>query len=443
MLLLRRTHIEGCCGMVENRFTLSTSHRQVAPQLKEATDCFMIRNFKPYRRLLRFFGCFFVQGLTEDAYPRARVTWWTSYTLYSLAWFSSMAYIESEYMAAAVYGIMTGELVQSVAAFLKISVVTNVFINIASMTLGTRRLLEFFRNCARYEKSAKFRSPTARGSRRPRCHIRLIRTVGLTAVVTAYGTILAVYYGPRGTRAHWSAFSKAVGVASLAVSMFYEWIVYLTLSSTCEVLALYARDQRAVFEESRREDATASPGPVAETETTGPRPSPSWTVESVRVNLTRIRELKTSINDIWGVALVFSAVTTLLAKCSALHQLINSGGHGVAGLLMSLQAIHSATRFYELAFISQSLRDEANDVKESAKAATMLEADDSYSKQVLFLQDSIDPDEMCLSGAAFFRLGKPLIISMMGAVITYTVILTQTGQSLTQETNENVTSTAP
>ncbi|KAL1425248.1 hypothetical protein MTO96_019398 [Rhipicephalus appendiculatus] len=62
--------------------------------------------------------------------------------------------------------------------------------------------------------------------------------------------------------------------------------------------------------------------------------------------------------------------------------------------------------------------------------------------EVLFLHDSIDPDEMCLSGAGFFRLGKPMIVSMMGALITYTVILTQTGQQLTHHAITNVTSTA-
>ncbi|KAH7934150.1 hypothetical protein HPB49_021912 [Dermacentor silvarum] len=380
----------------------------------------MIRNFKAYRHLLRFFGCFFIQDLTENAYPRARVTWWTSYTLYSLAWFSSTVYIESEYIAAAVYDIMSGELVASVMAFLRMTVVTNIVINIVSMTLGTRRLLEFFRNCARYEKSAKFRSPTARESRKSRWHIRLIRTVGLAAVFMAYGTILRVYYGPGGIRAQWSALSKAVGVASLAVSMFYRWLMYITLSSTCEVLVLYVRHQRAVFEECCRKDATTSSGIVAAMATTGPKPSPPWMVESVRVNLSRIRELKASINDIWGLALAVSAMTTLLMKCAALHKVINSGGHGIVTLLMSLQAIHSTTRFCELAFTSQSLYD-----------------------AVLFLHDSIDPDEMCLSGAAFFRLGKPLIISMMGAVITYTVILTQTGQQFSQHANANVTSTAP
>lgn len=271
-----------------------------------------------------------------------------------------MMYMESEYIAAAVHGIMAGEFMQSVMAFLRMAVVTNVVINIVSMVLGTRRLLEFFRNCARYEKSAKFRSPTARESRNPHWHIKLIRTASVTAVVMAYGTILTVYYGPRGTRAQWSALSKVVGVASLAVSMFYEWLMYLTLSSTCEVLALYVRHQRTVFEKYSLKDAITSPDTVDEMATTGPKRSPPWMVESVRVNLTLIRALKASINDIWGLTLAVGAVTTLLAKCAALHHVIYSGGHGIVTLLVSLQALHSTTRFYELTFISQSLRDEVS-----------------------------------------------------------------------------------
>ncbi|KAH7938831.1 hypothetical protein HPB52_000841 [Rhipicephalus sanguineus] len=428
-----------------NRVAPSSSGRQAATsQQREAAGCFVIRNFKPYRLLLRFFGCLLIEDLTEDSYRKARVTWRTSYTPYSLLWFSSMVYAESEYIVAAAHDIMVGEFTHSVLAVFKVTIVTTVVANLVSAVLGTGRLLEFFRDCAQYENTAKFRFPDARESLIPRWLVGLMRTIGLAAVLTAYGVLLPVYYGPRGLRTRWTVFSKVVGVVSLAGSMFYEWVMYLTLIPASKVLAWYVRDQRHAFLEI--EDAAASSGTAAEEISSSVMESsltpPPRAVESIRVNLTRIRELKTRINDVWGPALALTAVTTLVAKCAALCQVSDLDGHWLSVLLMSLEATHRVTRFFELAIVSQSMRDEADDIKESAKLATTLGADDEFCKQVLFLHDSIDPDEMCLSGAGFFRLGKPIIVSMMGALITYTVILTQTGQQFTHYAIANVTSAA-
>ncbi|KAH7934149.1 hypothetical protein HPB49_021911 [Dermacentor silvarum] len=355
-------------------------------------------------------------------------------------------FIESDYIGTTVRNLI-GDFTRSVVALIELTTMANAVVNFVCMILGSRRLLHFFRMCARYEKSAAFRAPTTSEARRRDWCMRLWRIGVLQTAMMTYVAVLYFYYGPRGSRTDWNAVSKVASAASLCGYMVYDCLMYLILRSTCEVLIWYVRDQRAVFEELSK--CVAGQAPTS----SGVRAlSAPLTVESVRLNLTKIRELKACINEVWSPALALTAVTVLLLKCCALYDVVSAGGYDLAVAMSSLRASHSAMRFNELAFINQSLRDEARNIKQTAQAATTLWADDLYSRQVSrppqvsrvlsqfhvfdaqvqFLHDSIDPEEMCLSGGGFFRLDRPLIVSMMGALITYTVILAQTGQQLDQ-----------
>ncbi|KAH7933944.1 hypothetical protein HPB49_019423 [Dermacentor silvarum] len=411
---------------VKDHVSLCKPHWMSGRVKTEEGKCFMISNFNPCRLLFRLFGCFFVQGLTEDTNNHARVTWKTPYILYTMAWLLTIGFMESDYIGATFRNLI-GDFTSSVYALIELTTMANAVVNFVCMTIGSRRLLQFFQMCARYEKSAAFRAPTASEARRRDWRMRLWRIGALQAAMMMYVAVLYFYYGPRGSRTDWNTVSKVASAAAICSYMFYDWLMYLTMRSTCEVLIWYLRDQRAVFEELSKYVSGQAPASRGVRALSAP-----LTVESVRLNLTKIRELKACINDLWSPALVSTAVTVLLLKCCALHDVVSAGGYNDIAVVISLRAWQSALRFNELAFISQSLRDEAMNIKQSAQAATTLWVDDLYSRQVQFLHDSINPEEMCLSGGGFFRLGRPLIVSMMSALITYTVILAQTGQQLDQ-----------
>ncbi|KAK8777847.1 hypothetical protein V5799_020811 [Amblyomma americanum] len=50
----------------------------------------------------------------------------------------------------------------------------------------------------------------------------------------------------------------------------------------------------------------------------------------------------------------------------------------------------------------------------------------TYFNQLVYLRNSIKPKDIAISGAGFFSLNRPLLVSLSGALITYTVILVQT-----------------
>ncbi|XP_070395763.1 uncharacterized protein [Dermacentor albipictus] len=99
--------------------------------------------------------------------------------------------------------------------------------------------------------------------------------------------------------------------------------------------------------------------------------------------------------------------------------------------------------FLELTCISQTLCDEAQKLKEAARRSSTIKATDSYFRQVEFLHYTMDPDGMRFSGAGFFPLDKPLILSIAGALITYTIIVLQTGEELTQRMGDGAASPTP
>ncbi|XP_054922231.1 uncharacterized protein [Dermacentor andersoni] len=84
----------------------------------------------------------------------------------------------------------------------------------------------------------------------------------------------------------------------------------------------------------------------------------------------------------------------------------------------------------------------AHKLKEAARMSSTVNTTDSYFRQVEFLHYTIDPEGMRISGAGFVRLDKPFIVSIVGALITFTIILVQTGDELTHRLRDKAASTA-
>ncbi|KAH6920196.1 hypothetical protein HPB50_028817 [Hyalomma asiaticum] len=66
------------------------------------------------------------------------------------------------------------------------------------------------------------------------------------------------------------------------------------------------------------------------------------------------------------------------------------------------------------------------DVKQSSSASES----EGQAGKVRYLRDSLNAGEMALSGAGFFSLKLRMLVSLAGTVITYTVILVQTSESV-------------
>nr|XP_054934377.1 uncharacterized protein LOC129388258 [Dermacentor andersoni] len=132
------------------------------------------------------------------------------------------------------------------------------------------------------------------------------------------------------------------------------------------------------------------------------------------------------MNDTWNPAICISAACLLWVNCMALYSIMNTGATGNIVFVTPLYATHSTLSIAELATLSYTLRDEAEKLRDAVCSSSMRAVTESYYRQAQLLYDAIDPERMCITGGGFFRLDRSLIVSISGALITYTVILSQT-----------------
>ncbi|KAL1479994.1 hypothetical protein MTO96_051407 [Rhipicephalus appendiculatus] len=398
--------------------------------------CLMVRHLCCVARLFRLFGCFHIRDLNDKAISRASVKWKTPYTLYSAAWLFFVLFFQGFVQANKISALT------SRATFTKVLVITvrlfalaNALVTIYCATIRASDLLEFFRKAALFEAHTGFRAPSRSAlSSRRRCFFAFLRVAKLAVTMAAFCVLLAALFGPSSlasVRHRWNVAIKIMSAFADVVFILYESVMYMVLSRTADVLVHYVRAQLRAFENCQR-SLRAAPC----------KADLALGLEAIRGNLSSIREMKARLNDIWNPAILTSSVCLLWSQCISLYCLFVDRAARLDVWLGFFYSWFCSLRFLELAVVSHDLRMEAQNIKDATKTVTMTGAPSTYIRQVRYLHDTIDPAGMCLTGASFFRLDRPLLVSIAGAVITYTVIVVQTKEQLVGDAVANATMAA-
>ncbi|KAL1438674.1 hypothetical protein MTO96_047866 [Rhipicephalus appendiculatus] len=402
------------------------------PRIK--SGCYMVENFTFCRLLCQFFGCFFIFDFNGRRLHDAKAKLKTPYTAYALALFCVCLYFEGESLIGRLERLdFSRQFAHAVSTFLNVALMVKVIVNFGCMAFRSGRLLHFFRKCAEYEKRSSFKRPSGREALKRDWIVRVIRLCIFIATASMAGIMVISVATDSAERAP----KRAARFFALVVYFFYDTLMYLLLRSVGEVLVWYVRAQRVTFEKCC--DAVSRGTPVAALR------RGQWAslkVESVRQRVCEVRELKCFINDIWNTAVSISWGTMVWMVCITLYTALKAGVFRADVCLSLCYAAYIFLGFLELACISQALRHEAHELKEAARRASTLNAADSYFRQVEFLHYTIDPDGMLISGSGFFRLDKQLIVSIVGSLITLTIILVQTSDELTQRMRDKAASTS-
>ncbi|XP_065303606.2 uncharacterized protein [Dermacentor albipictus] len=395
--------------------------------------CFMVRQFCHLARLCRLMGCFHIGDLNEQAMTRASIKWRTPYVVYSAVWLFFVLFLQ---------GLVLGNKISrltSSATFTKALVVTvrlfalaNALANIYCITIRANGLLEFLRKAARFETLSGFPPPSRRSvASRRRCFFAFQKVAKLAVAVAAFAVLLTALFGPSSlasVRYRWNVVIKILSAFADVVFIFYESVMYLVLSCAAEVLVHYMKAQLRAFDNCQR-CVRAAPC----------KADLALEVEAIRGSVSSIREMKACLNDMWNPAILTSSVCLLWSQCISLYCLFADRAARLDVWLGFFYSWYCSLRFLELAVISHDLRMEAQNIKDATKNVTMAGATSTYLRQVRYLHDTIDPAAMCLTGASFFRLDRPLLVSITGAVITYTVIVVQTNEQLVGDLAANLT----
>ncbi|KAL1417770.1 hypothetical protein MTO96_026543 [Rhipicephalus appendiculatus] len=172
---------------------------------------------------------------------------------------------------------------------------------------------------------------------------------------------------------------------------------FLVLRPCCEVIRLYIEHQHGVLRYIVRSGRNDYVGPEKR----------ARLVEKVRLNLCTVLHIRRSLNEIWEHAIAVSGAMVLWASCNGIYLNFVEEFWTPEHLLSIMYTASTVLDFLDITILS-----------------------DAMVREVIYLRDCLKPGEMALSGAGFFSMKLPTLVSLAGAVITYTVILVQTSESV-------------
>ncbi|XP_075547737.1 gustatory receptor 64c [Dermacentor variabilis] len=149
-----------------------------------------------------------------------------------------------------------------------------------------------------------------------------------------------------------------------------------------------------------------------------------------RANMEAVLRMVGAAQGLLGTLLLLSFGVNMGVVCAVLYSLTDSSTP--TGLLMS-GILYSSLNFadaLDVAFASESLANEVAEMKWTLRSLPFQGHPDEFARDVRSFHEILDPSTMFLRAHGFFRVNMEQMISMCAAVITYTVILIQTSQSV-------------
>ncbi|KAL3223442.1 hypothetical protein MRX96_049806 [Rhipicephalus microplus] len=392
----------------------------------------MARSFRFHGWLCLLCGCFFIRNLfgRPDQQRSPKVVWKSWYTLYSsgcivfLCWTVLDDIVYNGYRAAKSRHVLDSSLraVANAVALVKI------IVNLTCLFRGSSRIIDFYVRSAAFERRVQMPSCECCAPRR-----YLWSDVRRSCLCIVYCSVFGVsaFLSPRAVestlgRGNDNGWIDAFFWISFMLTSFfyftYDNVHTVALRSSCQVLIEYAKFQLRVL------DVCLASGANDQTSSTGRREGVPMRLESVRLNVCEIQRLKNAINDVWNWSLVVNGVFVLLLLCTAVYDLCMDGPGGRENYGSWFYAAYTTYEFVSLTFLSQSLSNMGKKIQDACKTARSVD-NDRYRHETQCLRESIDSEGLCLRAGDFFKLKVSVLVSMAAAIITYTVILLQTGQS--------------
>ncbi|KAL3216750.1 hypothetical protein MRX96_032835 [Rhipicephalus microplus] len=156
-------------------------------------------------------------------------------------------------------------------------------------------------------------------------------------------------------------------------------------------------------------------------------------VGNVRLNLCAISHIKRSLNEMWQHAIAASGAMVLWASCTGIYLNFVEEFRTAQHMLSIMYTVSTVLDFLDIAILSDAMAREIRNVRHTLEEVVTSPENYSYFDQVMYLRDSLNPEEMALSAAGFFSLKLPTLVTLSGAIITYTVILVQTSESVKKD----------
>ncbi|KAL3183732.1 hypothetical protein MRX96_033811 [Rhipicephalus microplus] len=338
-------------------------------------------------------GCLFVSSLNSRNLDRARVTWKSFYTLYSLLCASILFSFRIRQIWQGTNNVSDskGALTSSLLAIMRNVIGLESLVAFIVLSVRSGAVLRFLRKASTFEASMNV--PACHRVKRQyllpyACHVLAFAAVNLFTL-GLYGWALIRAYSVLSTAQILHAF---YAIAANALYMASDYGNKATARAACEVLVDYIRIQVDILDQKR--ESNESRLKIRD-------------LEDVRVNMATIQSLKDEINVILNPCIFLFCLRSFSVLCIAGYMLARLSFSQDISMLVLFYLLSNAFALIDLAYVSHAMENE-----------------------IRFFYNTIDPRSMCLSGGGFFTIDAKILMHVAEAVVTYTVIFIQTGDAI-------------
>ncbi|XP_077529370.1 uncharacterized protein LOC144141736 [Haemaphysalis longicornis] len=382
----------------------------------------MLRSFCLQARICRLCGCLFIKDIFSKPPKSPKLVWMHWYTLYAAMCFSFFLWFETDVVIRHAINLSDTHrlFTKCLLVLLHVVVILKACGNFASMILGGRQILEFFEKADAFEKKIGI----------PSCLCCIQKGFFLTDIagLVTFGAYFISYTAALfhqeqkldndGRLSETDIAFRACSLLAGILFYAYDGLNFAALRHSAQVLESYVK-----FLKGRIDDCVGR-------KVVGCEQEAALKVQTMRLQLCTVLELKNAANAIWDKSVVLSSTGLVLVTCISLYTVITEGVRRTELWIAIGYSAFSCFEFFQLARVSQSLSNAFQALKHSCRKTPTVDVTPAYSQQVEYLHNTINPDDICLSGSDFFKINLALLGTMAGTVITYTVILVQTSPDL-------------
>ncbi|XP_070383253.1 uncharacterized protein [Dermacentor albipictus] len=381
---------------------------------------FAEQRFLAEARIARACGCFFVPNAWRGvAFDRCEVDF--------SSWYSA-------YVAVTVIVAVTGEVylfvrqVSGPAAYIEdffeklyfamhILVAVKILTNLSFFVAGNRTFVEALRDVKRLERSIGFRFPEEGSWARLRRRLRLVL---FAVVVLCFGLSRAftVVDVARDMAAPWFL-PLATGAFSLLYGVV-ELMVVITERYFCVVLSRYVQ-----FQVGRAHELLGGSGMFSTLQTTRDLVG---AVDRLRASMAAVARIVRKVDDWLRFAVLVNFLISALSACVVAYAVVSTHISTEKLLCTAAYATLTCLSIADASLSAGDVKEQALKLKAVLDSVSVLNLPPRVTCQVELFSMTIDEKQLCFTGSGFFIVDRPMLTSFVGLVMTYSIIVVQTGR---------------
>ncbi|EEC14745.1 hypothetical protein IscW_ISCW010566 [Ixodes scapularis] len=371
--------------------------------------------FRRSTRILRWAGAWFIEDATNPARQPLKTMLTRPYTWYCIFCFSILFCIELSLIFWTLL-FSFGErkmFLNTLFVVLHITVVTKTLLSVVSLALSASKFKKLVNKARHFEVSRNFKPLPQHKKRITKASLRIwgqailivvfvvVRNTDMMLMVEISNIFLAI------------VLNVVMGAASVLL-VIYDGMYSTVLKGLVEIYVAYLKKEVDILKKAR----------------TATGPQASSILEDCRLDVNSVQTLIRYTNRIMKYAIVIAYGGNLIMLCGIAYCLVDPTSKWSLRIFCFCYGVLISLDMVDIGFLVESLKMQASKMKWVLQSMNFLGLPDSFSKQVRFLHDCLESGQMDFSACGFFKVNLTLLISMGGAIITYTVILVQTSQGL-------------